>query len=133
MPGPPSRTRPAFFWVLKGGSNASHPSRREGRLGKPVEFGYKAQVVDNGDGLILDYSVHIGNPADNELLRPAIDRITTHLGVTPSLVTADRGYWDSTMRPTSPKPESPPWRSPEPANPRPPALRNLLSLATAAA
>jgi IS5 family transposase len=70
---------------------------RKGRLGKPVEFGYKAQVLDNGDGLIVDHSVHIGNPADNELLRPAIHRITTHLGVTPTLVTADRGYWDSSI------------------------------------
>jgi IS5 family transposase len=41
--------------------------------------------------------VHIGNPSDTELLRPAIDRIATHLGVVPSLVTADRGYWDSTI------------------------------------
>jgi transposase, IS5 family len=70
---------------------------RKGRLGKPVEFGYKAQVVDNPDGLIIDHSVHIGNPADNELLRPAIERLTTQLGVAPSLVTADRGYWDSTI------------------------------------
>jgi IS5 family transposase len=70
---------------------------RKGRLGKPVEFGYKAQVVDNPDGLIVDHSVHIGNPADNELLRPAIERIATHLGAAPSLVTADRGYWDSTI------------------------------------
>ena len=72
---------------------------RKGRLGKPVEFGYKAQVVDNPDGLILDHSVHIGNPSDTELLRPAIARITTQLGVVPSLVTADRGYWDSTIEP----------------------------------
>lgn len=70
---------------------------RKGRLGKPVEFGYKAQVADNTDGLILDHSVHIGNPADNDLLRPAIERITTQLGMVPSLVTADRGYWDSTV------------------------------------
>ena len=70
---------------------------RKGRLGKPVEFGYKAQVVDNPDGLIIDHSVHIGNPADNELLRPAIERISTHLGAAPSLVTADRGYWDSSI------------------------------------
>jgi IS5 family transposase len=70
---------------------------RKGRLGKPVEFGYKAQVVDNPDGLILDHSVHIGNPSDTELLRPAIERIITHLGVAPSLVTADRGYWDSSI------------------------------------
>jgi IS5 family transposase len=41
--------------------------------------------------------VHIGNPSDTDLLRPAIHRIATHLGVAPSLVTADRGYWDSTI------------------------------------
>jgi IS5 family transposase len=70
---------------------------RKGRLGKPVEFGYKAQVVDNPDGLIIDHSVHIGNPSDTELLRPAIERIATQLGAAPSLVTADRGYWDSTI------------------------------------
>jgi transposase, IS5 family len=45
---------------------------RKGRLGKPVEFGYKAQVMDNAVGIILDYSVHIGNPSDTGLLRPAI-------------------------------------------------------------
>jgi IS5 family transposase len=70
---------------------------RKGRLAKPVEFGYKAQVVDNPDGLILDHSVHIGNPSDTELLRPAIERMITQLGVAPALVTADRGYWDSTI------------------------------------
>jgi IS5 family transposase len=70
---------------------------RKGRLGKPVEFGYKAQVVDNGDGLIVDHSVHIGNPADHELLLPAIDRVRDHLGVAPTLVTADRGYWNLTI------------------------------------
>jgi IS5 family transposase len=43
---------------------------RKGRLGKPVEFGYKAQVVDNVDGVILDHSVEIGNPADAPQLAP---------------------------------------------------------------
>lgn len=37
---------------------------RKGRLGRPVEFGYKAQVLDNAEGLILDHNVHIGNPSD---------------------------------------------------------------------
>ncbi len=37
---------------------------RKGRLGKPVEFGYKAQIVDNADGVILDHTVEIGNPPD---------------------------------------------------------------------
>ena len=68
---------------------------RKGRLGKPVEFGSKAQVVDNADGLIIDHSVHIGNPSDTDLLRPAIERITAQFSNVPANVTADRGYWDS--------------------------------------
>jgi IS5 family transposase len=35
---------------------------RKGRLGKPVEFGYKAQVVDNEDGVVVDHNVEMGNP-----------------------------------------------------------------------
>jgi IS5 family transposase len=70
---------------------------RKGRLGKPVEFGYKAQVVDTVHGLIVDHSLHIGNPSDTELIRPAIERITHQFATAPMLVTADRGYWDSTI------------------------------------
>lgn len=65
---------------------------RKGRLGKPVEFGYKAQVVDNADGIILDHSVQVGNPADAPQLAPAIARITDRTGRAPTVVTADRGY-----------------------------------------
>ena len=36
----------------------------KGRLGKPVEFGHKAQVCDNDDGIVLDHDVQPGNPAD---------------------------------------------------------------------
>jgi transposase, IS5 family len=70
---------------------------RKGRLGRPTEFGYKAQVCDNGDGLIVDHSVHMGNPHDAELLRPAVARINSNCNATPSMVTADRGYWDATI------------------------------------
>jgi transposase, IS5 family len=41
--------------------------------------------------------VHIGNPSDTDLLRPAIERITTRVATAPTLVTADRGYWDSSI------------------------------------
>ena len=70
---------------------------RKGRLGKPIEFGFKAQVMDNAAGIVLDYSVHIGNPSDTGLLRPAIERVTAQFATAPVLVTADRGYWDSTI------------------------------------
>jgi transposase, IS5 family len=69
---------------------------RKGRLGRPVEFGYKAQVVDTVDGIIVDHSVHIGNPSDTDLIRPAIERIVAQFGA-PATVTADRGYWDATI------------------------------------
>jgi transposase, IS5 family len=65
---------------------------RKGRLGKPVEFGYKAQVIDNADGVILDHTVQIGNPGDAPQLAPAIARITERIGRAPTAVTADRGY-----------------------------------------
>jgi IS5 family transposase len=70
---------------------------RKGRLGKPVEFGYKAQVVDNADGVILDHNIEIGNPADAPQLVPAIERIARRTGRTPRAVTADRGYGEAAV------------------------------------
>ncbi len=52
----------------------------KGRLGRPVEFGYKAQIVDNEDGVILDHNVELGNPPDAPMLVPAIERITRRTG-----------------------------------------------------
>jgi IS5 family transposase len=65
---------------------------RKGRLGKPVEFGYKAQIVDNADGVILDHTIEIGNPNDAAQLAPAIKRVARRTGCPPRAVTADRGY-----------------------------------------
>jgi len=70
---------------------------RKGRLGKPVEFGYKAQIVDNVDGVVLDHNVEIGNPPDAPQLTPAIARITARTGNTPRAVTADRGYGEASV------------------------------------
>ena len=70
---------------------------RKGRLGNPVEFGYKAQLVDNEDGVILDHNVEIGNPADAPQLAPAIERITRRAGRAPRAVTADRGYGEASV------------------------------------
>jgi len=69
----------------------------KGRLGKPVEFGFKAQVVDNTDGIVLDHSIHQGNPADAPLLAPAIGRISKLVGRAPKAVAADRGYGEAAV------------------------------------
>jgi transposase, IS5 family len=65
---------------------------RKGRIDRPVEFGYKAQVADNDDGIILDYSVEYGAAPDGPQLAPAVERVTRRAGRTPRAVTADRGY-----------------------------------------
>jgi len=69
----------------------------KGRLGRPVEFGYKAQVVDNADGVVLDHHVVKGNPPDAPMLVPAIVRIAARFGRVPTSVTADRGYGEAAV------------------------------------
>ena len=70
---------------------------RKGRIDRPVEFGYKAQVSDNDDGVILDYNVEYGAAPDGPQLAPAIERITRRAGRVPRAVTADRGYGQATF------------------------------------
>jgi len=71
---------------------------RKGRLGKPVEFGYKAQVVDNEDGVVIDHNVEVGNPPDAPMLVPAVERVTHRAKRVPTAVTADRGYGETSVR-----------------------------------
>jgi len=69
----------------------------KGRLGKPVEFGYKAQVVDNDDGVVLDHTVEQGNPPDAPQLVPAVQRISARTRRRPRTVTSDRGYGEASV------------------------------------
>ena len=68
---------------------------RKGRLGKPVECGHKAQLVDNDDGIVLDHDVQPGNPVDGPRLKPAVERVIGRTGRKPRTVTADRGYGEA--------------------------------------
>jgi len=70
----------------------------KGRLGKPVEFGYKAQLVDNDDGVVLDHTLEQGNPADAPQLAPALGRVIKRTGRKPRTVTADRGYGQHSVK-----------------------------------
>jgi IS5 family transposase len=69
----------------------------KGQLGKPVQFGYKAQVVDNVDGVVLDHTLEQGNPADAPQLAPAVKRVIERTGKKPRTVTADRGYGEKAV------------------------------------
>ncbi len=55
----------------------------KGQLGKPVQFGYKAQVVDNDDGVVLDHHLEQGNPPDAPQLAPAVERVIKRTGRKP--------------------------------------------------
>ena len=70
---------------------------RKGRIDRPVEFGYKAQVTDNDDGIILDYTVEYGAAPDGPQLVPAVERVACRAGRVPRAVTADRGYGQATV------------------------------------
>jgi transposase, IS5 family len=67
----------------------------KGRLGRPVEFGYKAQVLDNVDGVVLDHTLDQGNPPDAPQLAPAVARVIARTGRRPRTVAADRGYGEA--------------------------------------
>jgi IS5 family transposase len=69
----------------------------KGSLGKPVQFGCKAQVTDNIDGIVLDHALERGNPADAPQLAPAIERVIRRAGRRPRIVTADRGYGEKSV------------------------------------
>jgi IS5 family transposase len=69
----------------------------KGRLDKPVEFGYKAQILDNDDGVIVDYTVEVGNPPDAPRLAPAIARVAACCGRVPRAVTADTNYGEQAV------------------------------------
>ncbi len=65
-----------------------------------MEFGYKAQVTDTGDGVVVDHTVEQGNPADAPQLGPAVKRVMARTGRKPRTVTADRGYGSSASKMT---------------------------------
>ena len=67
----------------------------KGRLGRPVEFGFKAQVADNTDGIVVDHCVEMGNPPDAPMLGAAIGRIKQRFSKVPTAATADRGYGEA--------------------------------------
>ena len=96
----------------------------KGRLGRPVEFGYKAQVVDNQDGLVLDLGVVIGNPSAAPMLAPAIARIIGRFARAPRIVTADRDCGEAAVEADLRSLKVGRWRSPARASPASPARRS---------
>lgn len=66
----------------------------KGKVGKPVEFGYKVAIDEVDDGFIVGWETAVGNRPDIRFLPPALDRHRRIFRRAPREAAMDRGYWD---------------------------------------
>jgi IS5 family transposase len=59
----------------------------------PVEFGHKVFLAESARGLITQYEVLRGNPADEVHVAPSLERHRRILRRSPALYGADRGFF----------------------------------------
>ena len=62
-----------------------------GKAGSEVEFGNKLSLVENNQGLIIDYQLHRDNPSDSKLVEPSIKRMIKELKLPIQTLWSDRG------------------------------------------
>lgn len=65
---------------------------QKGKLFPRTEFGRKVLIQEAEKGLVTDYQVHEGNPPDQPMLEPGLDRHKELFGHDPTDVAADRGF-----------------------------------------
>lgn len=64
---------------------------KRGKAGKATEFGHKVWLDEVDGGIVSDYRILKGNPADSEQWQPAIEQHIEHFGKVPYQASADRG------------------------------------------
>jgi IS5 family transposase len=67
---------------------------KRGKVLKPIEFGHKVFLAESGRGLITQYRVLTGNPADQVHVTPSLKRHTGAFGHAPDLYSSDRGFFN---------------------------------------
>jgi IS5 family transposase len=68
---------------------------KRGKVRKPVEFGHKVFLAESAQGLITDYQVLDGNPADTNHVRASLERHQQIFGCAPDGYAADRGFYSA--------------------------------------
>ena len=68
---------------------------KRGKQRKPVEFGHKVFLAESAQGLITDYQVLEGNPADTNQVRPSLERHRQIFHCAPDLYAGDRGFYSA--------------------------------------
>lgn len=67
---------------------------KRGKVLKPIELGHKVFLAESGGGLITQYHVLTGNPADQIHVAPSLERHTETFGHAPDLYSSDRGFFN---------------------------------------
>jgi IS5 family transposase len=67
---------------------------KRGKVLRPVEFGHTVFLAESGRGLITQYQVLKGNPADQVHVTPSLDRHTAMFESAPHLYSSDRGFFN---------------------------------------
>jgi len=68
---------------------------KRGKQRKPLEFGHKVFLAESAQGLITDYQVLDGNPADTTQVRPSLERHRQVFHCAPDLYAGDRGFYSA--------------------------------------
>jgi IS5 family transposase len=66
---------------------------KRGKILKPVEFGHKVFIAESGKGLITQYRILDGNPADEAHVESSLKSHQEMFGEAPSIYSADRGFF----------------------------------------
>lgn len=64
---------------------------KRGKANRPTEFGHKVWLDEVDGGIVSDYRILAGNPADSDQWQPAIDHHIKQFGKAPFQASADRG------------------------------------------
>jgi IS5 family transposase len=67
---------------------------KRGKVLTPVEFGHKVFLAESGRGLITQYRVLSGNPADQGHVKRSLDRHKAIFKSAPYLYSSDRGFFN---------------------------------------
>jgi transposase, IS5 family len=68
---------------------------KRGKQRTPVEFGHKVFLAESAQGLITDYRVLDGNPADTIQVQASLDRHRQVFQCPPELYAGDRGFYSA--------------------------------------
>jgi IS5 family transposase len=68
---------------------------KRGKLRKPLEFGHKVFLAESAQGLITDYQVLDGNPADTNQVQASLERHQQIFHCAPDLYAGDRGFYSA--------------------------------------